>query len=154
MLGLHSFTIGAATSAALAGMVDSKIQALRRRQSVTFLQYIKLPRDRLVLMAQQLVAAALSIPILQLPSISSKAHKLHVIIMGHSPNIETRRSPLDCMPSTQFHLAPIPLPLSINSTKVLMPRCSSRLACSESSQTKCMHSSYTSCNHKPSCSND
>ena len=49
-------------------------------------------------------------------------HKLHVIIIGHSPKIETSRSPLDCMPSTQFHLARIPLPLSVNSTKVLMPR--------------------------------
>ena len=118
MLDLHSLPIGVPMSAALTGMVDSKIQALRR-QSATFLQYIRLPRDSLV---QQLTAAALSIPILQLPSVSSKAHKLHVIIIGHSPKIETSRSPLDCMPSTQFHLAPIPLPLSVNSTKVLMPR--------------------------------
>lgn len=43
----HSFRIGAATSAALAGIEDSTIQALGRWQSSAFLQYIRMPRESL-----------------------------------------------------------------------------------------------------------
>ena len=41
----HSFRIGAATSAALAGIEDSTIQGLGRWQSAAFLQYIRMLRD-------------------------------------------------------------------------------------------------------------
>ena len=43
----HSFRIGAATSAALAGVEDSTIQTLGRWHSTAFLQYIRMPRERL-----------------------------------------------------------------------------------------------------------
>ena len=43
----HSFRIGAATSAALAGVEDSMIQLLGRWQSAAFLRYIKTPQERL-----------------------------------------------------------------------------------------------------------
>ena len=43
----HSFPIGAATTASLAGIQDSTIQALGRWSSVAFLQYIRMPKDRL-----------------------------------------------------------------------------------------------------------
>ena len=43
----HSFRIGAATTAALAGVEDSTIQALGRWHSGTFLQYIRLPNEHL-----------------------------------------------------------------------------------------------------------
>ena len=58
----HSFRIGAATSAALAGVEDSTIQALGRWQSAAFLQYIRLPQDHLALISQQLSTAALNSP--------------------------------------------------------------------------------------------
>ena len=51
----HSFRIGAATSAALAGIEDSTIQALGRWQSAAFLQYIRMPRDQLAAMSGRLV---------------------------------------------------------------------------------------------------
>ena len=51
----HSFRIGAATSAALAGIEDSTIQALGRWQSAAFLQYIRMPRDQLAAMSGWLV---------------------------------------------------------------------------------------------------
>ena len=45
----HSFRIGAATSAALAGVEDSTIQALGRcGHSAAFLQYIRMPKETLV----------------------------------------------------------------------------------------------------------
>jgi len=43
----HSFRIGAATTAALAGVEDSTIQTLGRWQSGAFLQYIRMPRGQL-----------------------------------------------------------------------------------------------------------
>lgn len=43
----HSFRIGAATTAALAGMEDSTIQTLGRWHSAAYLQYIRMPRERL-----------------------------------------------------------------------------------------------------------
>lgn len=43
----HSFRIGAATSAAAAGVEDSTIQILGRWQSAAFLQYIRTPKEQL-----------------------------------------------------------------------------------------------------------
>ncbi len=43
----HSFRIGAATSAALAGVEDSTIQTLGRWHSTAFLQYIRMPKEQL-----------------------------------------------------------------------------------------------------------
>ena len=47
----HSFRIGAATTAAAAGIEDSRIQILGRWQSSAFLRYIKTPRDQLAILS-------------------------------------------------------------------------------------------------------
>ena len=73
----HSFRIGAATSAALAGIEDSTIQALGRWQSAAFLQYIRLPREQLAHISTILSAAALDCPGSQ-PTPCS-----HVTSLGH-----------------------------------------------------------------------
>ena len=58
----HSFRIGAATSAALAGIEDSTIQALSRWQSAAFLQYVWMPREQLAHISTRLLGAAMQSP--------------------------------------------------------------------------------------------
>ena len=50
----HSFRIGAATSAALAGIEDSTIQTLGRWQSAAYLRYIRLSREHLASISARL----------------------------------------------------------------------------------------------------
>lgn len=50
----HSFWIGAATSAALASLPDSFIQALGHWSSSSFLRYIRTPTHTLLRVSQQL----------------------------------------------------------------------------------------------------
>ena len=52
----HSFRIGAATTAALAGVEDSTIQLLGRWQSAAFLRYIRTPPERLASLSRTLAA--------------------------------------------------------------------------------------------------
>ena len=54
----HSFCIGAATSAALAGIEDSTIQTLGRWHSAAYLQYIRMPREQLAALSNTLSALA------------------------------------------------------------------------------------------------
>ena len=54
----HSFRIGAATMAALAGVEDSTIQALGRWHSAAFLQYIRMPKEQLASLSTVMAAQA------------------------------------------------------------------------------------------------
>ena len=58
----HSFRIGAATSAALAGVEDSTIQLLGRWQSSAFLSYIRTPDGRLAELSRTLASQGLVTP--------------------------------------------------------------------------------------------
>ena len=58
----HSFRIGAATSAALAGVEDSTIQALGRWHSAAFLQYIRMPREQLASLSSVLASSGTQLP--------------------------------------------------------------------------------------------
>ena len=52
----HSFRIGAATTAAKKGLEDSIIKTLGRWESVTYLQYVKFPREQMAGYAKLLVS--------------------------------------------------------------------------------------------------
>ena len=52
----HSFRIGAASAAAQAGVEDSIIQTLGRWQSAAFLQYIRMPKEKLAAVSSLLAA--------------------------------------------------------------------------------------------------
>ena len=51
----HSFRIGAATTAAAKGFEDSVIKTLGRWESAAYLQYVKIPREKLSRLSQQLL---------------------------------------------------------------------------------------------------
>ena len=51
----HSFRIGAATTAAARGIEDAVIKTLGRWESLAYLQYVRISRERLVGMSQRLV---------------------------------------------------------------------------------------------------
>ena len=52
----HSFRIGAATTAAANGIEDSVIKNMGRWESLAYLQYVRIPRERLSGYSKQLVA--------------------------------------------------------------------------------------------------
>ena len=54
----HSFRIGAATTAAARGIEDSVIKTLGRWESLAYLQYVRILRERLTGYSKQLVAEA------------------------------------------------------------------------------------------------
>ena len=70
----HSFRIGAATSAALAGVEDSTIQALGRWKSAAFLQYIRMPREQLAYISSRLSDAAMQVSVPQAAVFSSSVN--------------------------------------------------------------------------------
>lgn len=53
----HSFRIGAATAAAKRSMEDSLIQTLGRWKSAAYLQYIRLPRNKLASVSKSLISS-------------------------------------------------------------------------------------------------
>ena len=53
---IHSFRIGAATTARQAGIPDAQIQMLGRWQSNAYKQYIKTPREELARLSKQLIS--------------------------------------------------------------------------------------------------
>ena len=59
----HSFRIGAATSAALAGVEDSTIQILGRWQSSAFLRYIRTPHERLAAVSIAIASQNRAVPV-------------------------------------------------------------------------------------------
>ena len=58
----HSFCIGAATTAAVAGVEDSTIQTLGRWHSSAFLQYIRTPKEQLAKLSAIMAAHTQAMP--------------------------------------------------------------------------------------------